>query len=493
VSVRFEDLIFGKNAKGKPFATITFNVVKGISLNADIRRTILANSNDPEMCFIKAIEDYLESEYEIRIDEYNGIRNQENYSKKKVWNQTRHTFRSNVYTASENSGYGYQYFSPHSFRSGQVCDMLSKAANKKMFSSAFSAARTLGNWTQGSTAFNCYIKKSMTGSLIASRFINPNDEELLVDCDLQDPLKFHNLKSITPKWKTNGEFQYKAFLNMCFERLVQGSNIQICNESKKKWNIEFNHGYSYSSSYIVTKYCETFYPKEYSNYYNEYKKDRKIAAKVKSDILIPLLENSIIQSVFSNFIEIIDNIYDIICDFTNEEDQILMQNLKNNAFHLIIMQRPMISLIKRYKELKTEYNNATDTEILQHLILKKQVFDSDAENTDFSSRNRCKFTECEDLYIKKMHLSNIHISEWNKRMGLKGRSYNSIKSRKDRLVSSNWKIKNETIILPISDITSKFKTDWDIREIDNLKSQIHKPYHHIQIEGRSSNAITNKV
>ncbi len=107
VSVRFEDLIFGKNAKGKPFATITFNVVKGISLNADIRRTILANSNDPEMCFIKAIEDYLESEYEIRIDEYNGIRNQENYSKKKVWNQTRHTFRSNVYTASENSGYGY--------------------------------------------------------------------------------------------------------------------------------------------------------------------------------------------------------------------------------------------------------------------------------------------------------------------------------------------------------------------------------------------------
>ena len=129
-----------------------------------------------EMCFIKAMEDYLKSEYGIPIDEFNNIRKKEMYCKKKIWSQTRANFRKMVYTDSENSGYGFQFFSPHSFRSGQVCDMLCRATNKNIFNSAFSLARTLGNWVQGSKAFNLYIKKSMTGSLIASRFINPNKE-----------------------------------------------------------------------------------------------------------------------------------------------------------------------------------------------------------------------------------------------------------------------------------------------------------------------------
>jgi hypothetical protein len=83
VSVLFDDVYFDKNAKGRPYATITFNTTKGIKSNADIRRTIMANTNDPEMCFIKAIEDYLKSEYGILIDEFNYIRNKEMYCKKK--------------------------------------------------------------------------------------------------------------------------------------------------------------------------------------------------------------------------------------------------------------------------------------------------------------------------------------------------------------------------------------------------------------------------
>jgi hypothetical protein len=43
----------------------------------------MPNTNDPEMCFIKAIEDYLKSEYGIPIDQFNNIGKKEMYCKKK--------------------------------------------------------------------------------------------------------------------------------------------------------------------------------------------------------------------------------------------------------------------------------------------------------------------------------------------------------------------------------------------------------------------------
>ncbi len=98
----------------------------------------------------------------------------------------------------------------------------------------------------------------MTGSLIASRLINPNKEELLTESDLQNPLKFHNLKSISPKWKANGEFQYEALLKLIFERLIQKSNVEICDESKKNWQREFHSRQVYSSPYIIARYCNNF-------------------------------------------------------------------------------------------------------------------------------------------------------------------------------------------------------------------------------------------
>jgi hypothetical protein len=49
-----------------------------------------------------------------------------------------------------------------------------------------------------------------------------------------------------------------------------------------------------------------------------------MAKKIKSEILIPLLENSTVQSVFSKFTDIIDNVYNMPNDFTMEEDLILM-------------------------------------------------------------------------------------------------------------------------------------------------------------------------
>ena len=69
--------------------------------------------------------------------------------------------------------------------------------------------------------------------------INPNSEDIIVDVDLHNPLKFHNLKSITPKWKTNGEFLYNDLQSQLFERLVSLFDIQISAECKVKWRSQF--------------------------------------------------------------------------------------------------------------------------------------------------------------------------------------------------------------------------------------------------------------
>jgi hypothetical protein len=82
----------------------------------------------------------------------------------------------------------------------------------------------------------------------------------------------------------------------------------------------------FSSPYIIARYCKTFYTKEFSIYCDEIgqKDTSKMAKKIKSEILIPLLENSTVQSVFSKFTDIIDNVYNMPNDFTMEEDLILM-------------------------------------------------------------------------------------------------------------------------------------------------------------------------
>ncbi len=65
------------------------------------------------------------------------------------------------------------------------------------------------------------------------------------------------------------------------------------------------------------------------------------------------------------------------------------------------MTKPAVCLVKRNKELKNKYNNASDTEILQHIISKNPLKDRDPENIDFTSRNKLKLTEAKILYIKK--------------------------------------------------------------------------------------------
>jgi hypothetical protein len=81
-----------------------------------------------------------------------------------------------VYYTCKMAGCPKHFFSPHSIRTGVVCDMLMKAvmSDTHPVASVFEQAKILGNWVTRSTAFSRYIKKSMLGTLIASGFVNPD-------------------------------------------------------------------------------------------------------------------------------------------------------------------------------------------------------------------------------------------------------------------------------------------------------------------------------
>jgi len=154
VSVKFNEIYLTQNADGIECANITFNVVKGKGTNANIKKNILANTSDKQMCFIGAFKNYLQTEYKLDIESFKKLKNTADYCFKKLWNISSLLFTEKVYSACEKAGYPKQYFSPHSFRSGVVCDMIIKAISgeidSKLFCSAFEQAKILGGWTPNS-------------------------------------------------------------------------------------------------------------------------------------------------------------------------------------------------------------------------------------------------------------------------------------------------------------------------------------------------------
>ena len=188
-------------------------------------KNIVINEKDKEMCFIYSFILYLETEYGIDIKDFNTIRTSGKFKNKKIWNITRQNFTEIVYYTCKMSGYPKHFFSPHSIRSGVVCGMLMEAVmvDTHLFASDFEQAKILGNWVTRSTAFSRYIKKSMLGSLIANRFVNPDQSEILIDSIISEPERFNNLDSIKPKW----ELFQKTFFRIITTNNLSKSGCQI--------------------------------------------------------------------------------------------------------------------------------------------------------------------------------------------------------------------------------------------------------------------------
>ena len=162
------------------------------------------------------------------------------------------------------SGYGRKFFSTHFFRSGIVCEMLMRLLIRGVdFSSVFDRSRILGGWVEKSTSFPRYIKKSMLGSIIASRFVEPNKKKKVIEMNLIHPINFHGLNSLSPKWKSDSSYSYGKLIEMCFEKLFMNlSNLcslsEICKSICKS---VFTCSASNNTApwcYLVNKFCETY-------------------------------------------------------------------------------------------------------------------------------------------------------------------------------------------------------------------------------------------
>jgi hypothetical protein len=89
------------------------------------------------------------------------------------------------------------------------------------FNHVFNDAKILGAWVEKSDAFQKYIKKSMLGSLIASRFVEPNIEQKIIDFKLNEPKIFHNIESLEPCWRANEELKFENLIKLMFNRVLE--------------------------------------------------------------------------------------------------------------------------------------------------------------------------------------------------------------------------------------------------------------------------------
>jgi hypothetical protein len=93
--------------------------------------------------------------------------------------------------------------------------------DSKLLWSAFEQAKILGGWTPDSCAFTKYLKKSTLATLIASRFVDPNQEEKLIEKTMTISVKFHNLASIDSKWKRESHYMYLDLVEKTFSRYFE--------------------------------------------------------------------------------------------------------------------------------------------------------------------------------------------------------------------------------------------------------------------------------
>jgi hypothetical protein len=130
-------------------------------------------------------------------------------------------------------------YGTHSFRSGALSEILNLSlgeyadASVNRFSHVFKEAKTIGGWSEKSTAFRVYFKNSLKSTIIASRFVDPNSIQPLNDKTLIQARNFHDSKLEVPKTsKSDEEYFLKDFLQKLREKFIEKLEL----ESKFKFS-----------------------------------------------------------------------------------------------------------------------------------------------------------------------------------------------------------------------------------------------------------------
>ena len=178
----------------------------------------------------------------------------------------------------------------------------------------------------------------------------------------------------------------------------------------------------------------------------------KIYKPLREKIMQPLLvENKI--SVCDKF-TILLNDYDKNFDnkWSIHEDINLIQAVINGVqfIDLNFKGKTFYAILKRYNSLTTQYGKDINKILVE--CIKLENIDEMAFNNDHTSKNRENWSETEKIFIQKLYkiASQNSIKKINQRkfsmvkMGLKGRSSETIRSKLKDLLKNNWTFSAES-------------------------------------------------
>ena len=517
LSVRFKDVIVHKFKDQNLIKSIRvhMDVTKGKRECANITKLFERKENH-KMCFINALENYMKYEHKIDLNELNNETFSYEQKERKIFNITGKKFTEMFSYISYQAGYQSKMFTPHSLRSGAVCTMLINASKNKSngntFNHAFMQSRNLGEWATNSTSHKVYVKKMEIGTLVASRFVDPDNNLPLAEETLISSEIFHNLSTpIVSRWNTTAILYEKLYdeVKNEFLTIFKKNNYEIDETEMSLVNSDFESVFLN----LLHDYCKKFENNTYENWLNTKEKNtlskiNYISSRTKYEIIYLLLENKNyikLVDIFKNLMIEFDKEYCSTNDWTNEEDLAFFESLEKQNFKILYaetcIKRRFYEKFKRYQFLVSKYGSNFE-KIIESCKNISTNFNEWDPNNDYTSKANQKWTKQEYKFLKKCVDENMKMTKMNSFMGLKGRSYFSIKKAIYKCEKNEWVEVNEKeeslIQICNQDHTSKAKQKWEDEEIDDLLRYYYvcgKTAKEILflLPGRQLGAIQNKI
>ena len=219
----------------------------------------------------------------------------------------------------------------------------------------------------------------MLGSLIASRFVEPNIKQKIIDFKLNEPKTFHNIKSLESCWRTNEELKFENLIKLIFNRVLEKFKTKCeintaCLSRLRKEFFQTRIVYK-----IISSYCEIKHSQLFKKYLLERTDSGNLKVSIveyvyrrsKEEIIYPLLKTNEVHAIYEQILNFVDK-YEQRQNFQIDDDIYLFENLASSTFDFIeISGSSTFSKIQRYVQLKDQYAGLDDCAILEELETKK--------------------------------------------------------------------------------------------------------------------------
>jgi hypothetical protein len=312
------------------------------------------------------------------------------------------------------------------------------------FNEVFHQARVLIHWVDKSSAFKKYVKRSLLGTIVANRFVDPHSKEIVMSINLQSVEMLHGIIKPTSKWPSNEELEYKALYKNIKTKLfknilVSGAPVSEIALEKDRSNV------SKIVKQLLLQFCKKYFQKYYSDNIEGLsavaREDNPTHSNIIKEVILPLIGETSKEHVYGLFLPLIDGYEDTVNWDLDSEIHLFQSAYGNhNLENIIIPRTSLFSKIYHFNKLRNQFG---DIElILNNLKLKKASnYENRFEpNTDHESKKNAAWTPAEDEFIYECTNRNFSQSEMLKYKGLEGRSQFSLKQRCTMLRKNNWKM-----------------------------------------------------